>query len=676
MMPKMSGLDVLARLRADAARASLPCIILTAAGQEQHHRQAMALGASDFLTKPFSPKKLYARVAELTGVPVEETGGDGGDEPLGGDPRRRRRLALLAAEHAVAAEAAPAARSPARRCSPRPRGASRRTVKSDRTLVITNASLAGAVAQLLPALPRSEHRRRAALGGHGARRWRGRRRRSCGATRRGRCSACTPTGRSATSRASAPRSTLAAEEAEKHHALLTVGVVPTRPDPGFGYIRVGAKVDAASRVEKFLEKPDRATAERLVREGCLWNSGIFVWRAADFLEEIRAHCPEVAPALPLAMRGELKAFFEQCTPISVDHGVLERSDRVMVLPGDFGWDDVGTWDALHRVRALDGGGERRGGRCASRRVEGERGARRRAHGGAVRRGGARRRGARRGDARDDAREGGGAQDAARRAAARGARPAMTELFLYDDARARSFEPFALTRPASELRVGAELVRRRWEMALGTVPTSSAAARRRSSRRISPISPRRARRGAATRSAARGRDRGEQPLRPVAGARGGDRDRGGVDERRPHRRGAPRRRRRRSRRFAGGDAALESLADARRAGGRDRRPLDRRGLGPHHDPPPGPARGHRPARADARLSPGGSGARARPARRVRRGGRDDRADGAVRRERGPGARARRRHRARLHAPRRPVLRGRRRADPRRPRAAAARSASGA
>jgi len=75
MMPKMSGLDVLARLRAGAARPSLPCIILTAAGQEQHHQQAMQLGASDFLTKPFSPKKLYARVAELTGVPVEDPAG-------------------------------------------------------------------------------------------------------------------------------------------------------------------------------------------------------------------------------------------------------------------------------------------------------------------------------------------------------------------------------------------------------------------------------------------------------------------------------------------------------------------------------------------------------------------------------------------------------------------------
>ena len=74
MMPRMSGLDVLARLRADRRFAALPCIVLTAAGQEQHHQQAMELGASDFLTKPFSPKKLYARAAELSGVAPEELG--------------------------------------------------------------------------------------------------------------------------------------------------------------------------------------------------------------------------------------------------------------------------------------------------------------------------------------------------------------------------------------------------------------------------------------------------------------------------------------------------------------------------------------------------------------------------------------------------------------------------
>ena len=74
MMPHLSGLDVLAKMRGDERWKEVPCIILTAAGQEQQYRQAMALGATDFMTKPFSPKKLYARAAELAGVPSEELG--------------------------------------------------------------------------------------------------------------------------------------------------------------------------------------------------------------------------------------------------------------------------------------------------------------------------------------------------------------------------------------------------------------------------------------------------------------------------------------------------------------------------------------------------------------------------------------------------------------------------
>jgi DNA-binding response OmpR family regulator len=74
MMPQVSGLDVLSRMRSDERWKGIPCIVLTAAGQEQHHRQAMALGANEFFTKPFSPKKLYARTAELTGVAPEGSG--------------------------------------------------------------------------------------------------------------------------------------------------------------------------------------------------------------------------------------------------------------------------------------------------------------------------------------------------------------------------------------------------------------------------------------------------------------------------------------------------------------------------------------------------------------------------------------------------------------------------
>ncbi|HEV7991634.1 MAG TPA: sugar phosphate nucleotidyltransferase [Gemmatimonadaceae bacterium] len=146
----------------------------------------------------------------------------------------------------------------------------------------------------------------------------------------------------------------AAQVAESQRALVTVGVVPVRPDPGFGYIQPGDAVGpVARRVARFVEKPDRARAETMMREGYLWNSGIFVWRAGDFLDEIAALTPEIAPHLE-AHPDDLESFFAAITTgISVDVGVMERSARVLVLPGDFGWDDVGTWAALRRVRRCD-----------------------------------------------------------------------------------------------------------------------------------------------------------------------------------------------------------------------------------------------------------------------------------------------------------------------------------
>lgn len=146
----------------------------------------------------------------------------------------------------------------------------------------------------------------------------------------------------------------AAAAAEAYEALVTVGVVPVRPDPGFGYIQPGEELgDGVRRVARFVEKPDRERAEAMVRDGFLWNSGIFVWRVGDFLGELRAHTPEVAPQLA-AHADDLAGFFGAVTGgIAVDVGVLERSDRVLVLAGDFGWDDVGTWAALKRVRQCD-----------------------------------------------------------------------------------------------------------------------------------------------------------------------------------------------------------------------------------------------------------------------------------------------------------------------------------
>jgi mannose-1-phosphate guanylyltransferase len=151
----------------------------------------------------------------------------------------------------------------------------------------------------------------------------------------------------------------AAQAARTHASLVTVGIVPTRDDPGFGYIQPDAEVaPGVHRVARFVEKPSRERAARMRADGYLWNSGIFAWRAGDFLDEVDALAPEVAPALRAAGEGagDIATFFADVTPVAVDVAVMERSRRVLVLPGDFGWDDVGTWGALGRVRRADAHG--------------------------------------------------------------------------------------------------------------------------------------------------------------------------------------------------------------------------------------------------------------------------------------------------------------------------------
>jgi mannose-1-phosphate guanylyltransferase len=226
-------------------------------------------------------------------------------------------------------------------------------VSAERTLVITNASLADAVRSLLPALPSdnviAEPR---AAGTAPALTWA-----ALEIQRRDSDTSVMLCVHAdwAIADESTFRSTLeqAARVAEQHASLVTVGVVPARPDPGLGYIQPGEAIDGARRVARFVEKPDRASAERMVSEGYLWNSGIFVWRVKDFLEEVTTHAPEIADALRTGAGTDLKRFFAAVKPIAVDYAVMERSARVLVVPGDFGWDDVGTWGALHRVRALD-----------------------------------------------------------------------------------------------------------------------------------------------------------------------------------------------------------------------------------------------------------------------------------------------------------------------------------
>jgi mannose-1-phosphate guanylyltransferase len=145
--------------------------------------------------------------------------------------------------------------------------------------------------------------------------------------------------------------------ARRYQRLVTVGVVPSRPETGYGYIIPGPPLgDAARAVARFSEKPDAATALDLMAAGALWNSGLFAWTAERLLAEAEAHTPEVAPYLPALRSGDVEGFFRKVTPISIDVGLLERSASVAVVRGAFSWDDIGTWQALTRVRPKDPSG--------------------------------------------------------------------------------------------------------------------------------------------------------------------------------------------------------------------------------------------------------------------------------------------------------------------------------
>ncbi len=150
---------------------------------------------------------------------------------------------------------------------------------------------------------------------------------------------------------------IALRAARGHGRLVTVGMVPSRPETGYGYIVPAQQLDEdAWTVGRFSEKPDAATALDLMAAGALWNSGLFAWTASKLLDEVARYTPEIAPHLAALGRGDVAVFFRDVTPISIDVGLLERSRSVAVVRGAFAWDDVGTWEALARVRARDANG--------------------------------------------------------------------------------------------------------------------------------------------------------------------------------------------------------------------------------------------------------------------------------------------------------------------------------
>jgi mannose-1-phosphate guanylyltransferase len=150
-------------------------------------------------------------------------------------------------------------------------------------------------------------------------------------------------------------------------AITTIGLRPTHPETGFGYLELAepARMGVAARVRAFVEKPSRERAEEFVASGqYLWNGGMFVFRAGDMVAAVRAELPHLADGvdafIAASRRGaepaELSRLFEALPKVSIDAGVMERLSDLAVVPGDFGWSDVGSWRSAWELSPKDDAG--------------------------------------------------------------------------------------------------------------------------------------------------------------------------------------------------------------------------------------------------------------------------------------------------------------------------------
>lgn len=150
--------------------------------------------------------------------------------------------------------------------------------------------------------------------------------------------------------------------------ILTLGMQPTRPETGYGYIEQGAAISTEGtsfpiyRLQAFREKPDLQTAQDYLAQGTYtWNSGLFLWSVTTIVKELRCHVPEIADIMDRLAPSfftddEQKAvdqLFPTCTKISIDYAVMEKTALAYVLPAEFGWSDLGTWGSLHTLTTQD-----------------------------------------------------------------------------------------------------------------------------------------------------------------------------------------------------------------------------------------------------------------------------------------------------------------------------------
>lgn len=160
---------------------------------------------------------------------------------------------------------------------------------------------------------------------------------------------------------------VALEKTADSQAIVTLGMMPTRPETGYGYIAAQGEADAKGicEVEAFKEKPDVETAKGYLAAGnYFWNAGIFVWNVDTITNAIRRYAPQIAgvmdelePALFTDKEAEeLKRLFPTCEKISIDYAVMEKAEDIFVLPAEFGWSDLGSWGSLRTLLPQDEAG--------------------------------------------------------------------------------------------------------------------------------------------------------------------------------------------------------------------------------------------------------------------------------------------------------------------------------
>lgn len=166
----------------------------------------------------------------------------------------------------------------------------------------------------------------------------------------------------------------AIEAAEKEDCIVTVGIEPTFAATGYGYIKYVKSDEAVKKVEAFVEKPDAVTAEKYVKSGnYVWNGGIFVWKASVVIKNIKEFLPELYDGLMRVYEavGTEKEFdtvneiYPELPSVSIDYGVMEKARDVKVVTGEFGWNDVGSWDMMGVLHTSDDNGNVTVGDCVA-----------------------------------------------------------------------------------------------------------------------------------------------------------------------------------------------------------------------------------------------------------------------------------------------------------------------